>query len=218
MTHTAPQPDPAPDPARTAMVVDDHPITHLGCGRLLADLGYGRVLKAMSGDEALALLDQHQPQVVVLDISLPGVGGLALIAPILERSPDSAILMFSMNDQPGFAARALAEGAHGFLSKNAPPEEFGTAIRALEAGEFYLPPRMALALATRQAGADRSAALTAREDEVLTLIGKGLALQQVADRLGVSYKTVANAASTLKRKLGVSNMTGLIRHAVERER
>lgn len=208
---------PSPNPAsRTAMVVDDHPITHLGCGRLLGDLGYGRVLKAMSGDEALALLGDHQPDVVILDISLPGAGGLSLIGPILERSPDSAILMFSMNDQPGFAARALAEGAQGFLSKNAPPEEFAAAIRALEAGEFYLSPQQALALATRRAGSDGRAALTDREDQVLALLGEGRSLQEVADQLGVSYKTVANATSTLKRKLGVSNMTGLIRHAVER--
>lgn len=201
---------------RTAMVVDDHPITHLGCGRLLADLGYASVLKAMSGDEALALLDDHRPDIVILDISLPGAGGLSLIAPILERSPDSSILMFSMNDQAGFAARALAEGAQGFLSKNAPPEEFNAAIRALEAGEFYLSPRQALALATRRAGAESLAALTDREDQVLALLGEGRSLQEVADQLGVSYKTVANATSTLKRKLGVANMTGLIRHALER--
>ncbi|MDO5368747.1 response regulator transcription factor [Paracoccus sp. (in: a-proteobacteria)] len=203
-------------PSRTAMVVDDHPITHLGCGRLLADLGYASVLQAMSGDEALALLEDHRPDVIVLDISLPGAGGLSLIAPILERSPDSSILMFSMNDQAGFAARALAEGAHGFLSKNAPPEEFNAAIRALETGEFYLSPRQALALATRRAGADGRAALTDREDQVLALLGEGKSLQEVADDLGVSYKTVANATSTLKRKLGVANMTGLIRHALER--
>lgn len=202
---------------RTAMVVDDHPITHLGCGRLLADLGYASVLKAMSGDEALALLEDHRPDVVILDISLPGTGGLSLIAPILERSPDSSILMFSMNDQAGFAARALSEGAHGFLSKNAPPEEFATAIRALEAGEFYLSPKQALALATRRAGAaEGRAALTDREEQVLALLGEGKSLQEVADQLGVSYKTVANATSTLKRKLGVTNMTGLIRHALER--
>lgn len=203
-------------PTRTAMVVDDHPITHLGCGRLLADLGYASVLKAMSGDEAFALLDDHRPDVVILDISLPGAGGLSLIAPILERSPESAILMFSMNDQSGFAARALSEGAHGFLSKNAPPEEFAAAIRALEAGEFYLSPKQALALATRRAGAEDRAALTDREEQVLALLGEGKSLQEVADALGVSYKTVANATSTLKRKLGVTNMTGLIRHALER--
>jgi len=208
-------PNPQPE-TRTAMVVDDHPITHLGCGRLLADLGYASVLKAMSGDEALALLDGHRPDVIVLDISLPGPGGLSLIGPILERSPESSILMFSMNDQPGFAARALAEGAHGFLSKNAAPEEFGDAIRALEAGEFYLSPRQAIALATRRAGVEGRTALTDREDQVLALLGEGKSLQEVADQLGVSYKTVANATSALKRKLGVTNMSGLIRHALER--
>lgn len=209
--------DPAPDPApRTALVVDDHPITHLGCGRLLAEMGYGQVLKAMSGDEALALLQDHRPQIVVLDISLPGVGGLALIEPILDRARDAAILMFSMNDQPGFAARALDAGARGFLSKNAAPEEFSTAIRTLEAGEFYLSQKQAVALATRRAtGGDE--ALTDRESEVLILIGRGLSLQEVADQLAVSYKTVANTSSTLKRKLRVASMSGLIRHAMDRE-
>lgn len=205
-----------PPKPRTAMVVDDHPITHLGCGRLLADLGYDRVLKAMDGDEALALLDDHRPDIVILDIGLPGAGGLALIGPILDRAPDSAILIFSMNDQPGFAARALAEGAHGFLSKNAPPEEFNAAIRTLEGGAFHLSPRLAMALATRGAGPEGRAALSDREDQVLTLLGQGRSLQDIADQLGVSYKTVANATSALKRKLGVTGMTGLIRHALDR--
>lgn len=210
--------DPAPDaPAGAppvAMVVDDHPITHLGCGRLLADLGYGPVLKAMSGDEALAQLDAgHRPALVVLDISLPGAGGLALIGPILARAPGAAILMFSMNDQPGFASRALAEGARGFLSKNAAPEEFAAAVRAVAAGEVYLSHKQALALATQ--GRSRAATLTDRETEVLSLVGQGRSLQQIADALGVSYKTAANTTSTLKRKLGVASMTGLIRIAVE---
>lgn len=211
---TAPLP---PSPARVALVVDDHPITHLGCGRLLADLGYARVLKAMSGAEALAIMDGFAPDIVVLDIALPDAQGLSLIAPIRERAPDAAILMFSMNDQPGFAARALAEGAQGFLSKNAAPEEFAAAIRALEAGEFYLSPKQALALATRQAGAAADAPLTGREEQVLTLIGDGQSLQEIADALGVSYKTVANTSSTLKRKLNVSSMSGLIRQALDRD-
>ena len=199
------------------MVVDDQPNTHLGCSRRLSDMGYDPVLKAMSGDEALGLLDDHRPDVVVLDISLPGTGGLALIGPILERSPDSAILMFSMNDQPGFASRALEQGARGFLSKNAAPEEFGAAIRALEAGEFYLSQKQAVALATQRAAGPGEEALTGREDQVLVLIGRGLSLQQIADQLGVSYKTVANTSSTLKRKLRVASMSGLIRFALARE-
>ena len=204
------------DETRVALVVDDHPITHLGCGRLLADAGYGQVLKAMSGDEALALLADHRPQLIVLDIALPGAGGLELIAPILELSPDSAVLVFSMNDQPGFASRALAEGARGFLSKNAAPEEFGDAIRTLEAGESYLSQKQAVALATRRATGDDQM-LTEREVQVLGLIGRGLSLQQIADQLAVSYKTVANTSSTLKRKLRVASMIGLIRHALDRE-
>lgn len=208
--------DKSDDVARIALVVDDHPITHLGCGRLLADLGYDRVLEAKSGAEALAVLEREAPSVIILDISLPDVQGLSLIAPIRELAPDVAILMFSMNDQSGFAARALAEGAQGFLSKNAPPEEFGAAIRALESGEFYLSPAQALALATRQVGIGDTAPLTDREEQVLALIGKGLTLQEIADRINVSYKTVANTSSTLKRKLNVSGMSGLIRQALDR--
>ena len=207
-----------PMATRMALVVDDHPITHLGCGRLLADLGYGRVLKAMSGAEALAVLEAETPAVVVLDIALPDTPGLSLIAPIRDRAPKAAILVFSMNDQPGFAAKALAEGAQGFLSKNAAPDEFSAAIRALEAGEFYLSPGHALALAVRQVGAAGDpTALTTREEQVLSLIGQGRTLQEIADQIGVSYKTVANTSSTLKRKLGVSGMTGLIRQALNRD-
>lgn len=201
-----------------ALVIDDHPITHLGASRLLRDLGYDPVGQAMSGEEALEQLSRDAPpDLIVLDISLPGAGGLDLVAPLREAAPGARILIFSMNDQTGFAARALQAGAQGFLSKNAPPSEFRDAVRMLEADEFYLAPKQAMALATLRAGAagDPLGALSDRERQVLALIGRGLALQTIADRLGVSYKTAANTSSALKKKLGVDGINGLMKFALD---
>jgi DNA-binding NarL/FixJ family response regulator len=203
---------------KTALVIDDHPITHLGASRLLRDLGYDPVGQAMSGEDALAqLADAPAPALIVLDISLPGTGGLDLVAPLKALAPDARILIFSMNDQTGFAARALQAGAQGFLSKNAPPADFREAVRTLEAGEFYLSARQAVALATLRAGAsaDPLAALSDRERQVLGLIGRGLSLQAIADELDVSYKTAANTSSSLKKKLGVDGINGLMKFALD---
>lgn len=203
---------------KSALVIDDHPITHLGANRLLRDLGYDRIGQAMSGEEALAqLAGDEAPDLIVLDISLPGAGGLDLVAPLRAAAPDARILIFSMNDETGFAARALQAGAQGFLSKNAPPADFREAVRMLEAGEFYLSPRHAMALATLRAGAaaDPLGALSDRERQVLALIGRGLSLQAIADELDVSYKTAANTSSMLKKKLGVEGINGLMKFALD---
>lgn len=203
---------------KSALVIDDHPITHLGANRLLRDLGYERIGQAMTGEEALAqLAGGFAPDLIVLDISLPGAGGLDLVAPLRAAAPDARILIFSMNDQTGFAARALQAGAQGFLSKNAPPADFRDAVRMLEEGEFYLSPRHAMALATLRAGAaaDPLGGLSDRERQVLALIGQGLSLQAIADALDISYKTAANTSSALKRKLGVEGINGLMKFALD---
>ncbi|TGN55304.1 response regulator transcription factor [Paracoccus liaowanqingii] len=203
---------------KRALVIDDHPITHLGASRLLRDLGYDPVGQAMSGEEALdQLATGPAPDLIVLDISLPGAGGLDLVGPLRALAPRGRILVFSMNDQTGFAARALQAGAQGFLSKNAPPSDFRDAVRQLEAGEFYLAPKQAMALATLRAGAadDPLGALSDRERQMLTLIGQGHGLQAIADRLNVSYKTAANTSSALKRKLGVDGINGLMKFALD---
>ena len=203
---------------KSALVIDDHPITHLGANRLLRDLGYERIGQAMSGEDALAQLSGGEaPDLIVLDISLPGAGGLDLVAPLRDVAPGARILIFSMNDQTGFAARALQAGAQGFLSKNAPPADFREAVRVLEAGEFFLSPKHAMALATLRAGAsaDPLGALSDRERQVLALIGRGLGLQAIADELDVSYKTAANTSSPLKKKLGVDGINGLMKFALD---
>lgn len=200
---------------KSVLVIDDHPITHLGCNRILGDLGYVPVLKAMSGAEALTQLATHQPGLIVLDINLPDGSGLTLLPELLALAPHAKVLVFSMNDQPGFAARAVQAGARGFLSKNAAPEDFAAALKALESGGMWLDPKQALEVATMGAASDPLAQLSEREREVLRLLGTGASLQAAADTLGLSYKTVANTSSALKKKLGLGGMSELIRFAID---
>lgn len=201
---------------KSALVIDDHPVTHLGCGQLLRELEYDPVLEALTDRDALSLAEVYLPGLIVLDLGMPGVGGLNLIEPLLRRVPKARILIFSMNEQAAFVSKALAAGASGYLSKNSGPDDFLDAVRSLEAGKAYLPHDMAMSLATAKIGghADPLSTLTEREHQVLRLLGEGQDLQSIADSLKVSYKTAANASSAIKRKLGAKSTTELIRYAI----
>lgn len=157
-----------------ALIIDDHPVTHIGCGQLLRDLGYGEVFEAMTDREAYRLAEAHRPGLIVLDLGMPGPGGLKMIGPLLARAPLAQILVFTMNEQPVFAAKALEAGARGYLSKNSAPEEFEAAVRTLERGEIHLSHGLAVALAAMRVGgaADPLASLTWREHQVLRLLGR----------------------------------------------
>ncbi|SFD94438.1 response regulator [Roseivivax sediminis] len=202
---------------KTGLIVDDHPVTHLGCGQLLEELGYDRILNAHTEAEALTFASAEVPGLVVLDLGLPGVGGLKLIEPLLRRAPEARILIFSMNEQTAFVAKALAAGAHGYLSKNSRPDDFLDAVRALEAGRPYLSHDMAVSVAMTRSGApgDPLQALTDREHQVLRLISQGHSLQAISDALHISYKTAANTSSAVKRKLGAKSTSEMIRYAVD---
>lgn len=200
----------------TALVIDDHPITHMGARALLSRCGFDVVLEAMEMRGAYEQAERDQPALILLDLGLPGIGGLEMIEPLRARAPDAAILVFSMNEQPVFAGRALERGARGFLSKNAPPDTFREAVATVMRGEVYLPHDMAMRLATEgRQGVDPLARLTPREAQVLRLIGEGKELQAIADQINVSYKTAANISSALKKKLNVDSLPGLIRIAIE---
>ena len=205
---------------KTALVVDDHPITHVGCRRLLAELDYGQVLEALNAEQACRLAATHKPEVMVVDLGLPSFGGLQLIPRLLDRVPGAAILVFSMNDSPIFAAQALEAGAKGYLSKSSGPEDFAEAVRTIEDGRIYLERHMATELAILNVGIrhDPLGALNPRERQVLQLVGQGSSHGEIAERINVSYKTVANICALLKRKLNVRNHSDLIRLAIEQER
>ncbi|WP_424926514.1 response regulator [Amaricoccus tamworthensis] len=202
---------------KSALVIDDHPVAHLGCRQLLTEAGYDTIHEALTDTGALKLADAHSPSLIVLDLGMPGLGGLNLIEPLLRRLPDARILIFSMNEQTVFVSKALETGATGYLSKNSAPEDFLAAVEALEQGRLYLSHEMALAVASKGIGgrADPLSTLTEREHQVLRLIGQGQDLQSIADALRVSYKTAANTSSNVRKKLGASSTTDLIRMAIE---
>lgn len=201
----------------SALVIDDHPVTHLGCNRLLRDAGFEYVFEASSCEEGYRIATRQQPQFIVLDLGLPGVGGLAMIERLLDKTAASKILVFSMHEDPIFAARALEAGAHGYLTKNSKPEDFTNAIRTIRAGRVYLEHEMATQLAMMNAGHGRNpiSHLSPRELQVLQLVGKGRSHSEIADQLNISYKTVANTCTQLKHKLGVKKLPDLIRIAIE---
>ncbi|TCO71737.1 response regulator [Rhodovulum euryhalinum] len=202
---------------KTALIVDDHPVTHIGCGQLLRDAGYDEVFEALTDREAYRLAEAHGPDLIVLDLGMPGVGGLNMIGPLSTRAPAARILVFTMNEQTVFAAKALEAGARGYLSKNSAPDDFLEAVRTLERDELFLSHKVAVSVASMRIGgkADPLASLTEREHQVLRLIGRGEDLQSIADALCISYKTAANTSSILKRKLGARNTTELVRLAIE---
>lgn len=204
----------------SALVIDDHPVTHLGCNRLLRDAGFESVYEASTCEEGYRASSKHQPEFIVLDLGLPGVGGLAMIERLLDKTPGVKILVFSMHDDPIFAARTLEAGAHGYLTKNSKPDDFTNAIRTIRAGRVYLEHEMATQLAMMNAGHGRNpiSHLTPRELQVLQLVGKGRSHSEIAEQLNISYKTVANTCTQLKNKLGVKKLPDLIRIAIENSR
>ncbi|WP_448205853.1 response regulator transcription factor [Azospirillum sp. sgz302134] len=200
---------------RSVLIVDDHRIVIAGCRRLLSRGGDYDVLDATTAEEAFARYGERRPDVVVLDLGLPGMGGLEVLRGLLERDPGCRVLIFSMHDDPILVARALQAGAKGYLTKNDAPEELIVAIEAVLAGEVYLSHSMARELAVMNHGPGRRPALTPRELDVLRLLGQGLVLGDIAERLGISYKTVANTCTQMKDKLALKNTRELIRFAVE---
>jgi len=152
----------------------------------------------------------------VIDFNLPGISGLELLRRILEREPEARLIIFSMNDDPVIAARAIESGAKGYIAKNDDPALFAGAVKTVADGGLYLHPEMARQIAFLRAGANASAVsnLNRRELEILRLIAAGRTMAQIAEAIDVSYKTVANNCTQLKQKLGARSAMELMRIAL----
>ncbi len=199
----------------TILLVDDHTLVRAGLKRLLATLGDGDILEAANGRDAMALLRAAKPDLVILDLNLPGLGGLELLRRMVHDGAER-ILVLSMHAEPLYARRALEAGAAGYVTKNASPDELLTAVRRVTAGGRYVEAELAQALAAPNSGGSQPLDnLTARELEIMRLLAKGGSLAEIAGALGVGYKTVANNASQIKSKLGVSRTADLVRLAIE---
>jgi two-component system invasion response regulator UvrY len=195
------------------LIVDDHAIVRDGLARLLASEGDHELRLAANGREALAVARTFASELVILDLNLPGLGGLELLRR-LARAQTGKILVLSMHAEPLYARRALEAGAQGYVSKNAAPDELLAAVRRVAAGGRYIEAEIAQALALG-AGAEALDALSPRELEIMRLLAGGASLAEIAEALGASYKTIANTCTLIKSKLGVARTADLVRLAIE---
>lgn len=197
------------------LLVDDHAIVRDGLRRLLEAALAAAVFEADNGQDALAEIGKRRIDLVVLDLNLPGLGGLELLRRLVQTGRVK-VLVLSMHAEPLYAARALDAGAAGYVSKNASPDELLAAVQRVVAGGRYVENEIAQALAFQTTASGPALdQLTARELEIMRLLASGQGLADIAEALGVAYKTVANTCSQMKSKLGVSRTADLVRLAIE---
>jgi len=195
------------------LIVDDHPVVVSGCKALLsADPGI-EVFDAADAEAGFAAFCAQNPDVCVIDINLPGLSGFDLTQRILRQDPEAKLVIFSMNDDPAFAARAIQAGARGYIAKNDDPMLFLPALKQVCEGGTWLPADLARKMAF--ARPSPLSALSTREMEIVRLLAAGEDMGGIADKLGVSYKTIANNCTALKAKLGARSSMDLMRAAID---
>jgi DNA-binding NarL/FixJ family response regulator len=199
------------------LVVDDHPLFRDGLAGLLRELPDVELAgQAATGEEAVALIASTAPDVVLMDLHMPGMGGIEATRRVTAEHPRVAVLVLTMLDDDQSLRDAVAAGARGYLLKEATPDEIVNAIHAVVAGQAVFGGPMsgrvlsALATGTPQRGLD---GLTDREEEVLRLLARGLTNSAIAERLGLSGKTVRNHVSNLFSKLGVADRAAAVAKA-----
>lgn len=201
----------------TILLVDDHELVRAGFRRLLEDGGNFKVIaEANSGEQAVIEYVKHKPDVVVMDISMPGIGGIGAVERIMVRDPDAYILILSVHEDSVFASRALQAGAKGFIPKRSAPEEMIKAVEQVAAGKTSIDPAIAQQIAMQKlTGSDNVLdQLSQREFEVFRLLAEGKTVNEIADVLNLSPKTVGTHHTSIKQKLDVSNSAELARLAI----
>jgi len=198
------------------LIVDDHPIVLSGCRALLAETDDMEMLEARDAATAQDLYASYRPDVVVIDINLPDVSGFELARRLQVRDPRARIIMFSMNDDPMFAAQAIEGGACGYVSKSDDPHAILDAVREVYVGGNWLPQDLAKKIAFLRNAGDQ-VSLTSREREVLRLLAKGKSMSEIAALINVSYKTVATTCAALRTKFNARTPMQLVRMAVEQK-
>ena len=200
------------------MLVDDHAIVREGYRSLLQkQVSFEVIAEARDGNEAYSYYKQYRPDIVVMDISLPGQSGLKAIERIRLFDNQARILVFSMHQNPSFALQATRAGALGYITKTSDPEELIRAITQVAQNKHTLSADIAQALAMEKLGQEQSALdeLTVREFEILRLLVDAKSNQDIAELLNISPKTVSNSHYIIKKKLGVSSDIELTRLAIK---
>ncbi len=200
------------------ILVDDHELVRTGVRRILDDAsGITVVAEASSGEQAVSEANTHKPDVVLMDIHMPGIGGIEATRKILRATPKTKVIALTVHGDKPYAVQLLKGGAQGFLTKGCPAEEVVKAIRAVHAGQRYVGTDVAqdLALSLLPGSAESPFdTLSQREMQVLLMLTEGQSVQDISDRLCLSPKTVSTYRYRLYDKLGVENDVELIRLAI----
>ncbi|WP_438956098.1 response regulator transcription factor [Cognatiyoonia sp.] len=195
-------------------IVDDHPMVTEGIQSILESYDDIEVAGTLTnGQDAVDQVQALAPDVMLLDLNMPGISGLNATEMILEKRPATRILILSMHDSPEYISTALNHGAKGYILKDVPTEEIRTAIDTVMGGEQYLCTGASGSLAPKIA--DGREPLTNREQTILLELAQGKSNKQVAATLGISVRTVETHRNNIKRKLGISSTAGLTRYAME---
>jgi two-component system invasion response regulator UvrY len=194
------------------MLVDDHAVVRMGFRLLLQGTSDIQVVaEANSGEEAVRLYPEVRPNVVVMDISMPGIGGLEAIGRILAREPAARILVLSGHEDVMHARRVLKAGAAGYLTKRSAAEELIQAIRQVDQGKTYLEPSIAQQMAVQQLSGQKNPVdmLSEKEFKVFLALARGQSVQEIADIMSLSPRTIGTHLYNIKQKLGASNSAEL---------
>ena len=202
------------------LLVDDHAVVRQGYASLLrALLPDVQLREASDGEQALQRVQEEIPNLVIMDIGLPGISGLETTRRLRQRLPQLRVLFFSMHDELPLVRQALDAGAAGYITKGASPAVLVEAVRRILAGHAYIEQPLATQLARQPAGADgqdpRLQGMTQREFEIFVMLARGLPVRQVAEHLCISAKTVSNHVTLLKQKLQVVSHAELVHLAID---
>ncbi len=200
------------------VLVDDHAVVRAGVKRLLEqETSFDVIGEAESGEKAYQLFNELKPDVMVMDLSMPGMGGLEAIRRILMRHERAKILVLSMHEDLSFANQALKLGAKGYLIKNALADDLVKSIEMISKGEVFLSDEIAKKMAMQSilGDGDPIHELSAREFEIFRLLAEGFEIDAIAETLNISSKTVSNYQTMIKQKLNINTPIELIRYAIK---
>jgi two-component system, NarL family, response regulator NreC len=200
----------------SVLIVDDHAVLRAGLKLLLdREDDLETVGEAPDARNAIFLTRRHKPGVILLDITMPGRSGLDVLPELLDESPESRVLILSMEDDPSYVRQAFAAGASGYMLKEAADAELVDAVRRVAAGAQYVHPALGARLVSPVAGGVGEEELSDREREVLTLLAHGYTNQEIAEQLVVSVRTVESHRSHIMSKLRLSTRAELVSYALQ---